>query len=810
MIDLKQITCNLNKNIEQLKQYITLEYNNYNYFKDLNKRELNILQFSDIYSQVIIFTILFVFMNNDKNDIIDSSVILEHIKNNYVLLNDIFSINNMSDFLISFIDRLIIDFNSYIIFNKNQYSITQIYDMYLKSYYYDTKVKYGIYYTPQQIINYIVKVVNEILVTQFQRDYDKIIIIDSAAGTGLFTIEFLNNIHDDIKDDLIFYNIEIMIVSYIISYLNITQLLNRKQINNKVYFYCFNVLEENNFNAILNDTVINQNNLLVFIGNPPYNVVSSNNNQWINYLLKNDIDGALSYYKVNNIPIAQKNSKMLQDDYVKFIRIAQYSIEKNSRGIMAFITNNNFLDGVSFRGMRYSLLNTFNKIYILNLHGNARKKEKVFDGSKDENVFDIKQGLSINIMIKNKSNNHDVYYKDLIGQKQFKFNYLTNHKLEDYQKIEIMKPYYLFTALQFKKDYYLKWKSINQIMPNYSTGIITTRDNIIIHFNRQNVAQVIRNFKNKNQEQLRVMYNIGSDSRDWSIKKAKKNIMNDYDENKIVPVLYKPFDIRYTYYSSTSKGFYGRARYNIMKHMLNHDNIGLIIGRSGISDGYNHIWNLCFITNIIYTNCAFYRGGAFLYPLYLYNDFLDKQTKEYNFNSDILKSFNYEVNPQQLFYYIYAVLYSNLYRENYNEYLSVDFPRIPFTKKYQIFKELVKLGKQLANIHLLNYNFSRDQYIVKYKEVNCNNKSIDFVRYSEQDGTIKINKDNYFQGITSDLWEYSIGGYKTLYKYLKDRKGLILQNSQYFCLIATAINETIKIQTTIDYYFQTIIDEYEK
>ena len=125
-------------------------------------------------------------------------------------------------------------------------------------------------------------------------------------------------------------------------------------------------------------------------------------------------------------------------------------------------------------------------------------------------------------MIKNKSNNHDVYYKDLIGQKQFKFNYLTNHKLEDYQKIEIMEPYYLFTALQFKKDYYLKWKSINQIMPNYSTGIITTRDNIIIQFNRQNVAQVIRNFKNKNQEQLRVMYNIGSDSRDWSSKKAKK------------------------------------------------------------------------------------------------------------------------------------------------------------------------------------------------------------------------------------------------------------------------------------------------
>ncbi|MFA7543023.1 MAG: type ISP restriction/modification enzyme, partial [Candidatus Cloacimonadaceae bacterium] len=552
------------------------------------------------------------------------------------------------------------------------------------------------------------------------------------------------------------------------------------------------------------------------LGNPPYSGTGQNKNAWTEQLLKTDLDGAQSYYTVDNAALGGMNPKWLQDDYVKFLRFAQWKIHTAGKGIVGMITNHSYLDNLTFRGMRQSLMKTFDEIYVLNLHGNTRRREHCPDGSVDDNVFDIKVGTAIILMIKKEAhkalpdpalvdNNHvqnselaRVFHQDLYGLRQTKYDWLDSTEFDNgfYQEIQPCSPFYLFRPEIPGNEHYQQWKSLPEIFPLNSVGIVSARDKLTIRDNIEQVRQTIHHFSSLEPETARRAYNLRNDSSDWCVENAQRDLRDSelQDEN-IVPILYRPFDTRYTYFTGRSSGFICRPRPNVMKHMLK-ENVGIVVGRQGLAVGENQLWNLAFVSRTITDFNLFYRGGGLLIPLYLYPDEQAAdifQEREYNISQELLAQLigqwqNFDAS--QLFYYVYAVLYSDEYRQRFAEYLLLDFPRIPFTEDYQLFENLANLGKELAELHLLN-NPRLNELVVRYQGVGGNN-SVRYVKYDEANSTIRINDDKYFEGVSAHLWNYYIGGYQVLKKYLGDRKRKSIDNPVVFCKIATALEHTIQ------------------
>ena len=475
------------------------------------------------------------------------------------------------------------------------------------------------------------------------------------------------------------------------------------------------------------------------------------------------------------------------------------------------ITNHSYLDNPTFRGMRQSLMKTFDEIYILDLHGNALKKEISPDGSKDENVFDIRQGVSIVIFIKNKHpNDTKIYHRDIFGLRDTKYEWLGNKAFnkDNYSLITPQSPYYFFVERNTKGiKKYLEWKKITEIFPVNSVGIVTARDKLTIKWTENEIWNTVLNFSKLEPEIARQAYDLGKDVRDWKVSFAQKDLKDSgIDKNKIHPVLYRPFDKRYTYYTGKSRGFLCMPRPEIMRNMLQ-ENLGLTIGRAGQVVGLEHLWNLVFVSENIIDFNLYYRGGELLFPLYLYPDESKKDLFNYNqtekepnisnlvFNK--LKSdFGLEPSPEEILYYIYAILYSNIYRETYAEFLKIDFPRVPFTKNYELFVQIGKLGKRLSDLHLLK-STELDTPIAKYQG-SGDNDLIEKITYKEDEQHIYINKDKYFESVAPEVWNYHIGGYQVLHKYLKDRKGRSMDDAPRYCRIVTALSKTIEIQKQID------------
>ena len=244
----------------------------------------------------------------------------------------------------------------------------------------------------------------------------------------------------------------------------------------------------------------------------------------------------------------------MQDDYVKFIRFAQWKIDTAGEGIIGFITNHNYLDNPTFRGMRQSLLNSFNKIYILNLHGSSLKKEKSLDGSKDENVFDIKPGVAIALFIKNRNiKEKEVYYADLFGKREAKYHWLDRHNIlnVEWKRLKPESPDYLFIPedSSLKSEYDKYWK-ITEIFPLNNIGIVTARDELTIKWTPEEIWQTVSKFVNLSPESARYTFNLGKDSIDWKVEWAQRDLKESGpSKNRITPILYRPFDIRYTYYT---------------------------------------------------------------------------------------------------------------------------------------------------------------------------------------------------------------------------------------------------------------------
>jgi predicted helicase len=575
---------------------------------------------------------------------------------------------------------------------------------------------------------------------------------------------------------------------------------------------------------------------LIVAGNPPYSVSSTNKGEWIQNLIA-DYKKNLNERKIN-----------LDDDYIKFIRYGQHFIDKNGSGILAFITNNSFIDGITHRQMRKSLMESFDKIYILDLHGNSSKKEKDPNGGSDENVFDIQQGVSINILIKSGSKNLKIYHKDVYGKRQFKYEHLADSTLNSikWDKVTSEKPNYFFTSKDvFSNDGYLKFLSLAELFPLYNSGIQTKRDSVNIHFSKKDAENVIQDFLALTENEILKKYDLPEDGRDWKVELAKK----DVKQNLLIHLeQYRPLDNRYSFYTGKSKGIVAYPRQIVSSHIIGKKNHCLCLMRQFFQDtGFSHVLysNKMIDERTMYSN----RGGTYIFPLYLYPESSGQmslgsnETRTPNLNleivdqiakglglsfvpeafdsaqadrggevcyaesGEVMPEYRQSFAPIDLLDYIYAVLHSPTYRETYKEFLKIDFPRVPYPTDADTFWKLVALGGELRQLHLME-SPTLSQFITQYPVGGEN--EVEKIRFENLSGLedltglatgrVYINSDQYFDSVPEVAWNFYIGGYQPAQKWLKDRKGRILdfEDIMHYQKIIKALAETDRVMGEID------------
>ncbi|MBW2006029.1 MAG: GIY-YIG nuclease family protein, partial [Deltaproteobacteria bacterium] len=447
-------------------------------------------------------------------------------------------------------------------------------------------------------------------------------------------------------------------------------------------------------------------------------------------------------------------------------------------------------------------------------------------GSKDENVFDIQQGVAIALFIKRKGNNKEckIYHSEIWGLREGKYDWLSKNdvKIINWQKLSPKSEFYLFTPrderLLAKYEAYPK---LTNIFPLNGVGMTTARDRFVIDRDKNTLVNRIRLFKNSkySDDDLHAFFQINR-KKGWSIRKAWNMLqsISDSDLNKFVlPVLYRPFDVQWIFYHDS---VVWRTVKRVMRHMME-ENLALCIGRAGQVVGLEKPWNIVFCSDCIEDFNLFYRGGNVNFPLYIYPDTdnspnhvrgtnrtmmifepaeayrIKKPNINQTFINFLTKTYAKMPKPEKIFYYIYAVLYSNTYRIKYADFLKIDFPRIPFTKDYKLFSKMAEYGQSLVELHLLK-SIEIDQPIAKFQ--GKGDERVEKLRYDEKEKRTYINESQYFEGITKEIWEYQIGGYQVCNKWLKDRKKrlLSLDDIKHYCKIVTSLQKTIEVQKAID------------
>ena len=583
--------------------------------------------------------------------------------------------------------------------------------------------------------------------------------------------------------------------------------------------------------------------IMVVLGNPPYSGSSANDSRrdgrltWIGELIED-------YKRVDGKHYGEKSRSWLQDDYVKFIRFGQWRIQQSGAGILAFITNHRYLNNPTFRGMRQQLMNTFTDIYLLDLHGNARHREHAPDGGVDQNVFDIQQGVAIGIFVKRAgaSGPAKVRHAELWGDRQGKYAALAESDITTttWQQLEPESPNYLFKPWDREQEQnYRQWPQITEIMPVNSTGVLTARDKLTVQHTAAEMMHVVRDFAVQPSEIARSKYGLPKDAGGWTVDMAQDDLTTSGLKDELVtPILYRPFDVRHTYYTGNSQGFIWRPRTEVMRHMISENNIGISTTRSlEIQGGFEHV----FVSNhIIQHHTVSLKEVNYLYPLYLYPSEQEIEQGLYDcgsrwsnlspmYTKDLADRLGLEFvddgrgdldstfGPEDVFHYIYAVLHSPGYRERYAQLLRADFPRIPPPDGLEQFRALTALGRELTAAHLLE-SPALDAADIGFPIAGENMVAQGYPKYvgpgerspraSEplQDGRVYINgggrraRGQYFQGIDPEVWEFRIGGYQPLRKWLQDRKGrrLSYDDQIHYIRIAAALRETIRLMAAID------------
>ncbi|MBA4348527.1 MAG: DNA methyltransferase, partial [Thermodesulfovibrio sp.] len=784
-------------------------------------------EFADLYSQTITYG-LFAARTRTKNGF-NRKLAYDRIPRTIGILRDVFKFISLGDlpqqmeWIIDDISEVLATTDVYKIldeyFNKHKGKdpIVHFYETFLAEYDPKMREKRGVYYTPEPVVSYIVRSLHHILKEHFDKKdgfaSQSVTVLDPAAGTLTFLAEaaklaveeFTSKYGKGAKEMFIkehvlknFYAFELMMAPYAIGHLKMSFLLEelgyKLQADDRFKLYLTNTLEMDELDQTelpgmvslseeshLAGKVKKEQPILIVLGNPPYSKSSANKSDFI----ENEMD----VYKedVRN----EKNIQPLSDDYIKFIRFAHWKIDKAGKGIIGMITNNSYLSGLIHRGMRKSLMESFNEIRILNLHGNSRIGEKCHDGSKDENVFDIQQGVSIAIFVKDKKHKGlgRVFYQDVYGLHEKKYSYLNKYDITSTKwiKLQPSEPYYFFVEKDFAEQAgYEQFLSIQDIFIQSSSGVKTHRDHFVVGFTKEDIIQKMRTFtSNLPDELVRQALDL-KDTHDFKLKEVRTKLKKEDWKESIVSYSYRPFDNRFICYRTE---LIDRDRYDVMKNFIK-NNLGIIANRTTSNNiPFNHI----FISDAIIDVRVLpdYGGAPFLFPLYIYKQkdnpkkkslssvmMLFEEQAEYGvkkpnlslaFVEKLTAEFKKTPSPEDIFYYIYAVLYSNIYRKKYAEFLKIDFPRIPFTNDYKLFKKMAEYGEKLVELHLLKSS-ELDKPIAKFQGEGSDKVE----KLKNERGNLYINDVQYFEGIPQEVWEYQIGGYQVCEKWLKDRKGRVL------------------------------------
>lgn len=709
--------------------------------------------------------------------------------------------------------------------------VIHFYEDFLQEYDSKKRKEFGAYYTPLPVVKFIVKAVDHILEKDFKlvgglansskNEKGHIVqVLDPATGTGTFLTETIKLIHERrekqsgnwgsyVLHEVLprLFGFEIMIAPYTIAHLKMSMLLKEtgfKYFNNRrLGIYLTNSLQEGNTiedmfggfglaESISQESkeasvIKNEKPIMVVLGNPPYSVSSQNKGDWITDLI--------DVYKKN---IDETNKNSLSDDYVKFIRLAEYFVEKNKVGIVAMITNNSFLDGRTHREMRRHLLKTFDKIYILDLHGNSKKKEMSPDGTKDENVFDIMQGVSINIFVKTNNKNEDLgdlYFSELYGLRIKKFEELKRgFSNTEYTLLKNLDDRYYFTNKDFSSvKEYEKYPSILDIFSYSSSGIKFRKDNLLVKRNwtSKDVLTMLEDLNNLSNSEIITKYNL-SETKDWHLE-DKKELFVEGDSESVKKIQYKPYDYRYTYYPEDRISKIiprGDSRLKLVRNLVK-PNIGLVIMRGLV--------NTPSLSSVFVTSepidINFYGFQTYLFPLEIYSENEAKTSNLKPFFCKEVEEIVGGTNAVSIFRYIYAILHNSTYRERYAEFLKIDFPRIPYPKDRKTFDKLVKLGGELIKYHLLEHE-SIDPYQISYLGEGDN--IVEKPEYKDE--KIYINPTQYFGNVSEIAWDFYIGGYQPAQKWLKDRKGkeLTPDDIEHYSKMIIALKETDRLMKEID------------
>ena len=815
----------------------------YNAFKDVLIQELKVGDFADIYAQTIAYGMFAARLHDDTPENFSREEAARLIPKTNPFLRQIFNNlagNDLDERIAWVVDDLVTVFQAtnlqklmanYSRDKLHHDPMIHFYEDFLSEYNPKLRKSKGVWYTPQPVVGFIVRAVDEILQKEFglpegladysmierevaveqsrdkrttdglkheKRRFHRVQILDPATGTGTFLAEVVNQIYDRYRDNQGIWQqyveqhllprlngFEILMASYAVAHIKLDMLLGetgyQHQTDKRLHVYLTNSLEESNneprtlFAQWLSREATEANVIkrdypvMVMIGNPPYSGESQNKGKWIMSLME-------SYKKEpgGKSQLNERNPKWLNDDYVKFIRLAQDYIEKNGEGIIGFINPHGYLDNPTFRGMRWNLLKTFDKIFTIDLHGNSKKKETCPDGSKDENVFDIMQGVSINLFVKTGKKAKDelgkVYHKDLYGLRQNKYDFLDEATIESigYEEITPKAPMYFFVPKDFGlQNEYDEGFVVSDLFVQNSMGVTTGNDKELVSFIPFNTATNAEYFY-----------------------RPFDNMWLDYDTSKVV-----------------------RAREAIMRN-LQKENIAICLIK--VNSSVDGLFKVLVTSGVTDKTLLSSKDNTNVFPLYLYTENMGEEECIVNFNKDlydkIAKGLNYlpcyEDNvrvdpisdyngvlyPQDLFDYIYAVLHSPSYRERYKEFLKIDFPRIPYPTDWEKYRDLVEKGEELRQLHLMEdlpnstgVSFPQPGTL----QVDC---------YRWEQNRVYINNEQYFEGVPESAWNFYIGGYQPAQKWLKDRKGMTLsfEDVKHYQRIIYVLQQTDRIMNEID------------
>lgn len=869
-------------------------------FKGVLIHDLTPADFADIYAQTLAYGMFAARLHDDTLDTFSRQEAAELIPKTNPFLRKLFShvagididprikttVDNLADvFRATDVAAILKNFGKT---TQTQDPIIHFYETFLAEYNPKLRKQRGVWYTPEPVVQFIVRAVDDILKSEFdladgiadtskieiekqtqtpdsrtktgykmvKELVHKVQILDPATGTGTFLAAIIQHIFHGqfenmggiwssyVEQDLLprLHGFELLMASYAMAHLKLDMLLadtGYEPIKPKrMQVYLTNSLEEHNpdtgtlfagwlsaeaneANAVKRDAPV-----MVVMGNPPYSGVSANNNKWISDLIED--------YKYVDGEHFNERKHWLNDDYVKFIRYGQNFIEKNGEGILAFINPHGFLDNPTFRGMRWNLLNTFDKIYTIDLHGNSLRQEKCLDGSKDENVFDIQQGVAITVFVKSGKKTNSalgkVYHYDLYGKRDEKYEFLSNKSLNEvgFKKVTYDTPYYFFNPKSFVgKESYDEFINLDKLFRVYTSGIVTMGDNFILSDSETELNNRLENFLKNDvtPEQFRKEFKLGKNYPDWLINNKVKISNSDLTPVKIA---FRPFDNKFTIYS---EHLLWRRRESVLSNMLYDDNYALLTGKQNKSDTIDSF----FITNTISeTKCAERTIQSYSFPLYLYpeqdtqTELLEsKETRTPNLDleivADIAKgiglTFTNEKEdtagtfaPIDILDYIYAVLHSPTYRETYKEFLKIDFPRVPYPSDAHTFWQLVALGSELRQTHLLEspklaaqtkalgvgYPVGGDNAVTR----KMTKTSVGFEpdKSDNSIGKVWLNDTQYFTNVPLVAWEFYIGGYQPAQKWLKDRHERTLDHHdiQHYRNIIAALSLTNELMQQID------------